>query len=46
VEDLGRELAAAKSDLDSFQNLTNHPILDFNLDYQKGADIQLPISLH
>ncbi|HZF01250.1 MAG TPA: hypothetical protein VE344_05075 [Methylomirabilota bacterium] len=41
-EDLGRELAAAKSDLDSFQNLTNHPILDFNLDYQKGADIQLP----
>src|SRR5476651_183757 len=25
-EDLGRELAAAKSDLDSFQNLTNHPI--------------------
>src|ERR1700722_9847024 len=41
-EDLGRELAAAKSDLDSFQNLTNHPILDFNLDYQKGVDLQLP----
>jgi hypothetical protein len=34
-EDLGRQLAAARSDLDSFQNLTNHPILDFNLDYQK-----------
>ena len=41
-EDLGRELAAAKSDLDNFQSLTNHPILDFNLDYQKGADIQIP----
>jgi hypothetical protein len=34
-EDLGRELAAAKGDLDSFQSLTSHPILDFNLDYQK-----------
>jgi len=34
-EDLGRELAAARSDLDSFQNLTNHPVLNFNLDYQK-----------
>jgi hypothetical protein len=41
-EDLGRELAAAKDDLDSFQNLTNHPILDFNLDYQKGFDLLLP----
>jgi hypothetical protein len=41
-EDLGRELAAAKNDLDSFQNLTNHPVLDFNLDYQKGFDVQLP----
>ena len=41
-EDLGRELAAAKSDLDSFQSLTNHPILDFNLDYQKGVELQLP----
>ncbi|HEV2434458.1 MAG TPA: hypothetical protein VG077_00510 [Verrucomicrobiae bacterium] len=33
-EDLSRELAAAKGDLGSFQNLTNHPILDFNWDYQ------------
>jgi len=41
-EDLGRELADAKSELDSFQNLTNYPILDFNLDYQKGFDLQLP----
>jgi len=41
-EDLGRELAAAKSDLDSFQSLTNHPVLDFNLDYQKGFDLLLP----
>jgi hypothetical protein len=41
-EDLGRELAAAKSGLDSFQSLTNHPVLDFNLDYQKGFDLQLP----
>ena len=40
-EDLGRELAAAKSGLDSFQSLTNHPILDFNLDYQKGFDLIL-----
>ena len=41
-EDSGRDLAAVKSDLDSFQNLTNHPILDFNLDYQKGNELQLP----
>ena len=41
-EDLGRELAAAKSELDSFQNLTNYPILDFNLDYQKGYDLPIP----
>lgn len=41
-EDLGRELADAKSDLDSFQNLTDHPVLDFNLDYQKGFDLLLP----
>jgi hypothetical protein len=41
-EDLGRELAAAKSDLDSFQSLTNHPVLDFNLDYQKGFGLRLP----
>jgi hypothetical protein len=41
-EDLGRQLAAAKSDLDSFQNLTNHPVLNFNLDYQKGSDLRLP----
>ena len=38
-EDLGRQLAAAKSDLDSFQSLTNHPALDFNLDYQ---NLRLP----
>ena len=41
-EDLGRELKNAKSDLDSFQSLTKHPILDFNLDYQKDFDLQLP----
>lgn len=41
-EDLGRELAAAKNGLDNFQSLTNHPVLDFNLDYQKGFDLQLP----
>ena len=41
-EDLGRELVAAKSDLASFQCLTNHPVLDFNLDYQKGFDLRLP----
>jgi hypothetical protein len=41
-EDLGRELAAAKNDLDSFQSLTRHPVLDFNLDYQKGFELQLP----
>jgi hypothetical protein len=41
-EDLGRELADAKSDLDSFQSLASHQVLDFNLDYQKGFDLQLP----
>lgn len=41
-EDLGRDLAAVKSDLHSFQNLTNHPVLDFNLDYQKGNGLLLP----
>ena len=40
-EDLGEELAAAKSDLDGFQSLTNHPVLDFNLDYENGYSIQL-----
>lgn len=35
-EDLARVLAAEKSKLDSFQNLTNHPVLDFTLDYKKG----------
>jgi hypothetical protein len=40
-EDLGRELASAKSDLDSFQSLTDHPALDFNLDYQKSFELQL-----
>jgi hypothetical protein len=37
--DLGRELVAAKNDLDSFQNLATHPVLDFNLDYQ---NLRLP----
>jgi hypothetical protein len=41
-EDLGRDLAAAKGDLNSFQSLTNHPILDFNLDYETGFDLRLP----
>jgi hypothetical protein len=41
-EDLGRELDAARSDLDSFQSLTNHPILDFNLNYSRGASVLLP----
>lgn len=41
-EDLGRELATVKNDIDSFQNLTNHPILDFSLDYEKGVDLLLP----
>jgi len=40
-EDLGKELAAEKDDLDSFQSLTNHPILDFSLDYGDGYSIQL-----
>ena len=38
-EDLEKELAAEKDDLDSFQSLTNHPILDFNLDYGEGYPI-------
>lgn len=40
-EDLGKELAVEKGDLDSFQSLTNHPVLDFNLDYGKGFAIRL-----
>ena len=40
-EDLGNELTVAKDDLDSFQSLTNHPVLDFNLDYEKGYSIRL-----
>jgi hypothetical protein len=40
-EDLGKELAAEKDDLDSFQSLTSHPVLDFNLDYGKGYSIRL-----
>ena len=41
-EDLGNELAAEKDDLDSFQSLTNHPVLDFNLDYGNSYSILLP----
>jgi hypothetical protein len=41
-EDLGRELTAAKSTLAGFQNLTNHPVLDFQLDYQQGLTLELP----
>ncbi|MGA9778779.1 MAG: hypothetical protein ACLPRE_04355 [Limisphaerales bacterium] len=40
-EDLERELAAEKDGLDSFQSLSNHPVLDFNLDYGKGYLIRL-----
>jgi hypothetical protein len=40
-EDLGRELANARDDLASFRSLTNHPVLDFNLDYQKGFDLRV-----
>ena len=40
-KDFEKELAVAKSDLESFQNLTNHPVLDFNLDYAKAYSIQL-----
>jgi hypothetical protein len=41
-EELSRELATANGEIESFQNLTNHPILDFNLDYEKGSDLLLP----
>src|SRR5208282_2805188 len=40
-EDFGNELAVVKDDLDSFQSLTSHPVLDFNLDYGKGYSIRL-----
>jgi len=40
-EDLGKELVAEKDNLNSFQSLTNHPILDFNLDYGKSYSIRL-----
>ena len=41
-EELGRELTAVNNDLVSFQRLTNHPVLDFGLDYQKGFDMPVP----
>ena len=41
-EDLGRQLVEAKNYLGSFQSLTNHPFLDFGLDYQKGFDMPFP----
>jgi hypothetical protein len=41
-EDLGGKLAAAKTGLDFLRSLTNYPVLDFNLDYKKGFDLQLP----
>ncbi len=34
-KDLGRELAAAKSDLESLEGLLDHPHLDFHFDYEK-----------
>jgi hypothetical protein len=40
-EDVGWELTTAKSDLESFQSLTNHLFLDFNLDYKKGFTLLL-----
>ncbi len=40
-EDLGNELASIKDDLNTFQILTNHQFLDFNLDYQQGYNIRL-----
>jgi hypothetical protein len=41
-EELGRELTRASNDLLSFRGLTNHPVLDFGLDYQKGFDLLFP----
>jgi hypothetical protein len=40
-EDLENELANVKDDLDRFQSLTNHPVLDFDLDYGKGYAFRL-----
>ena len=40
-EDLGRVLEAEKGKLDSLQNLTDHPILDFNLNYGQGFFLPL-----
>ncbi|HVU28671.1 MAG TPA: hypothetical protein VHG71_13180 [Verrucomicrobiae bacterium] len=40
-EDLESTLAAAKDNLNCLQNLTNHPALDFNLDYGKIYSVQL-----
>jgi hypothetical protein len=40
-EELGNELANVKDDLDRFQSLTNHPVLNFKLDYQQGLSIRL-----
>jgi hypothetical protein len=38
---LGNELTNVKDDLDRFQSLTNHPVLDFDLDYGKGYVFRL-----
>jgi hypothetical protein len=41
-KDLGRALSASQKQLDDLQSLTNHPFLDFNLDYKQGLFLPLP----
>src|SRR5579871_3378965 len=36
-EDLARDLAAGKNDLDTLKILSSHPILDFRVDYEQGV---------
>jgi hypothetical protein len=40
-EELRRELADLKGELDNLQSLTNHPILDFHLDYERELFTQM-----
>jgi hypothetical protein len=41
-EEVTGELAAAKSALDDLRSISNHPFLDFHLNYQQGPDMLLP----
>ena len=41
-EEFGVELAGNQNELNSFQSLIDHPLLDFNLDYSQGWSMPIP----